>query len=154
MTDLLQIETESPRAPEVRELIEALDRYLASLYPPESNHLLDLDVLSAADVRLFVARLKGEAIGCGAVRILADYAEIKRMFVKPSARGLRIGSRLLARLEMHALHEGLRVVRLETGVHQVEALQLYRAAGYRERGPFGAYRIDPLSLFMEKVLTA
>jgi putative acetyltransferase len=43
-------------------------------------------------------------------------------------------------------------LRLETGIHQPEALGLYRAAGFVERGPFGPYRPDPLSVFMEKPL--
>ena len=43
-------------------------------------------------------------------------------------------------------------MRLETGIRQPEAIGLYRSAGYAEIGPFGAYRPDPLSLFMEKRL--
>ena len=43
------------------------------------------------------------------------------------------------------------LLRLETGVLQPEALGLYRKLGYRERGPFGAYAADPLSVFMEKM---
>ncbi len=43
-------------------------------------------------------------------------------------------------------------MRLETGIKSDEALGLYRRSGYIERGPFGAYRADPLSIFMEKVL--
>jgi len=42
------------------------------------------------------------------------------------------------------------VIRLETGVRQPESLGLYRRLGYRQRGPFGAYRADPLSTFFEK----
>ena len=45
---------------------------------------------------------------------------------------------------------GVTLFRLETGIKQPEALGLYRKLGYRERGPFGAYVADPLSVFMEK----
>jgi putative acetyltransferase len=74
------------------------------------------------------------------------------MFVAPAARGLKLGRRLLERIEAIASANGERLLRLETGTKQLEALGLYRSAGYVEIGPFGAYRPDPLSLFMEKSL--
>ena len=152
MTSIV-IALESPRQDDVIRLIDELDRYQESLYPPESNHLLDLDTLAAPDVRFFVARRCGEALGCGALRIdPAGYAEVKRMFVAPAARGLKLGQRILDRLEEQARREGFACVRLETGIHQAAALALYRGAGYVERGPFGDYQPDPLSVFMEKAL--
>jgi len=134
-------------------LIQALDAYQGALYPAESNHLLDIASLAAPGVRFLVARRAGEALGCGALRIDdAGYGEVKRMFVLPEARGRRLGERLLRCLEDEARREGLRCLRLETGVHQAAALALYRAAGYVERAPFGEYEPDPLSIFMEKTL--
>jgi putative acetyltransferase len=56
-------------------------------------------------------------------------------------------------LEAEARRLGVSVLRLETGISQPEALALYRRRGYVERAPFGAYRLDPLSLFMEKTLS-
>ena len=147
------IALESPRQDDVARLIEALDAYHSALYPAESNHLLDVGRLAAPDVRFFVARRAGEALGCGALRIDdAGYGEVKRMFVLPEARGLRLGRRILRCLEDEARREGLRCLRLETGIHQAAALALYRAAGYVERAPFGEYQPDPLSIFMEKAL--
>jgi putative acetyltransferase len=149
----VRLALESPRQPEVAELVRELDAYLTGLYPAESNHLLTLDELSAPEVRFFVARRGGEALGCGALRIdAAGYGEVKRMFVRPRARGLDLGRRILARLEEEARREGLAWVRLETGVRQAEALGLYRRSGYVERDAFGPYRPDPLSVFMEKAL--
>ena len=152
MTDIT-IAVESPCQTDVARLIQALDAYQTALYPAESNHLLDLDALSAPDVRFLVARRDGAAVGCGALRVDAEgYGEVKRMFVLPSARGLKLGRRLLDRIEAEARRERLTCLRLETGIHQPEALGLYRAAGYVEREPFGDYRPDPLSVFMEKPL--
>lgn len=143
----------SPRDPDVVQLIEELDAYQSALYPPESNHFLDVEALCGPDVHFFVARREGLAIGCGALCVDAGgYGEIKRMFVHPSARGLGLGRRILECIEEQARQEGLHCIRLETGIRQPEALGLYRAAGYRERGPFGEYVEDPLSLFMEKAL--
>jgi putative acetyltransferase len=144
---------ESPRQPDVARLIEALDAYQAALYPAESNHFLAIEALAAPDVRFLVARRAGEALGCGALRVdPAGYGEVKRMFVRPDARGLRVGARLLARLEQQARDERLACLRLETGIRQAAAIGLYRAFGFQDRGPFGDYLPDPLSIFMEKPL--
>ena len=149
----IAIALESPRQPEVAQLIQELDAYQESLYPPESNHLLDIDALATPSIRFFVARCDGVVVGCGALRLDASgYGEIKRMFVRPDARGTGLGRLILGRLEQEARHEGLGCVRLETGIHQAAARKVYRAAGYVEREPFGDYGLDPLSVFMEKQL--
>ena len=149
----ITLRIESPRQADVLRLIEALDVYQAGLYPPESNHFLDMEALAAPGVRFFVARRDGRALGCGALLIdPAGYGEVKRMFVSPDARGLKLGRRLLDRIEEEARRERLGCLRLETGIHQPEALGLYRAAGYVERDAFGEYSSDPLSVFMEKSL--
>jgi putative acetyltransferase len=122
------------------------------LYPPSSNHLLDLAQLSQPNVRFFVARRAGAPLACGALRVERDYGEVKRMYVVPAARGTGLGRAVLVRIEAQAAREGLRLVRLETGIHQAEALALYRRCGYADCGPFGEYRPDPLSRFMEKRL--
>ncbi len=72
------------------------------------------------------------------------------MYVDPAARGLGVGRKILAALEAAALERGIRLLRLETGIHNTEALALYRACGFNDRGPFGEYGPDPLSVFMEK----
>jgi putative acetyltransferase len=144
---------ERPDQPEVVALIEALDAHAMSLYPPESNHLLDIASLGAPAVTFLVARHEARAVGCGAiVHDPRGWAEIKRMFVVPAMRGRGLGSRLLAALEARASAQGLRLLRLETGIHNTEALAAYRRAGYREIPPFGDYLPDPLSVFMEKRL--
>jgi putative acetyltransferase len=146
------IAVEDPRSPEIAELIRALDEYLNALYPPELNYLLDIEELSAAEVSLFVARLEGTAVGIAALRRHDGYAELKRMYVDPSTRGLGLGRRLLEAVEALARAEGFAVICLETGIHQPEALGLYRASGYAERAVFGGYQDDSRSAFMEKRL--
>jgi len=150
----MTIQLESPRAEGVPELIGALDRYLSSLYPPASNHFLDLDQLARPEIRFFVARRAGVPVACGALRVADGYGEVKRMYVDPAARGAGLGRALLAAIEARARLEGITTLRLETGIHQAEALALYRSAGYRDCPPFGEYKTDPLSLFLEKRLGA
>lgn len=151
---MIEIAPESPDQPEVAALLEASDVYMASLYPAESNHLLDVRALQRPEVAFLVARVDGRALGCGAVVSSGEgWAEVKRMFVSPQARGLKLGRRLLERIEALARERGERCLRLEMGDRQPEALALYRSAGFVQIGPFGHYRPDPLSLFMEKSLT-
>lgn len=147
------VAAETPQQDEVAALLGELDAYLRDLYPPESNHFLDAGRLAAPDVRFFVARRQGRAVGCGALRVdPSGYGEVKRMYVTPPARGLGAGRGLLAVIEADARRAGLGLLRLEAGVHQPEALALYAAAGFVRRGPFGDYAPDPLSVFMEKAL--
>jgi putative acetyltransferase len=152
---MIEITVENPDQAEVHALLAASDAYMASLYPAESNHMVDVNTLKQPQVTFLVARAEGRAVGCGAVVQSAEgWAEIKRMFVSPAARGRQVGRKLLERLEAVARDKGITALRLETGISQPEALALYRSAGFREIEPFGDYRPDPLSLFMEKTITA
>ena len=74
-----------------------------------------------------------ETVACGGVRLLApEVAEIKRMYVDPSARGSGVARRLLTALERCALGLGARVTRLDTGRDMAPAIGLYRSSGYHE----------------------
>ena len=147
------IRLEDPRQDDVIRMLSALDKYLQFLYPPESNHIPDIAALCAPDMRFWVARREGVAHGCGALRIdAAGYGEVKRIYVTPEARGQNVGRAILACIEDQAAREGLALMRLETGIHQAAAHALYRSGGYAECAPFGEYRLDPLSVFMEKRL--
>lgn len=149
----IEIAVEDPAQPEIAPLLLASDAYMASLYPAESNHMLDVASLRQPHVAFLVARVDGRALGCGAVVDSGEgWAEVKRMFVSPAARGLKLGRRLLDEIEAIAARRGVGVLRLEMGGLQPEALALYRSAGFCEIGPFAAYRADPLSIFMEKTL--
>ena len=138
----------------MRRFIAALDRYHASLYPPESNHHDPVEVLLRDNVTFLAAFAAGSAVGCGAVkRMPGPYGEIKRMYVEPAARGRGAGCALLVALESDLLAYGVTVARLETGTRQPEALALYKRCGYVRIAPFGDYREDPLSVFLEKRLS-
>jgi putative acetyltransferase len=150
----LVIAREAPDQPEVVLLLEAADARAAALYPVESRHGLDLAALLEKDVRFLVARMDGQAVGCGGYEIGPDgTAELKRIFVVPEARGQAVGKRLVLALEDAAMAEGVTLMRLETGVKSDEALRLYERHGYARRGVFGDYPDDPLSVFMEKRFT-
>jgi putative acetyltransferase len=149
----MQIAFETPDQPDVHALIAELDAYLYSLYPPENVYALDIASLLAPNVVFAVARDgAGSALGCAAVVVTPEYGEIKRMYVRPAARGQGLARRLISSLEEKARSHGCAVSMLETGPTQPEALALYERMGYKYRPAFGDYPEDPLSVFMQKEL--
>ncbi len=141
--------------PGIVALVARSDEYLSALYPPESNHAEPLEALIGLNSAFFAGYLDRQLAVCGAVKIVEDdpvYAEIKRVFVAERFRGRGLATRMMQYLEDYLLKTGVTTVRLEAGPRQPEALKLYAKLGYSERGPFGSYRPDPLSVFMEKIL--
>ena len=147
----VRIAVEDPDQPEILDLLRAGEEYGAGLYPAESNHFLLPAALRAPGVYFHVARNgDGRALGTGALVVHGDWAEIKRMWVAPDARGRGVARAMLRALEAAAAAAGTRLLRLETGVRNDAALVLYERAGFKPRGPFGDYVPDPLSVFLEK----
>jgi putative acetyltransferase len=146
----VEIKLEPPRQPEILRLMEMSNAYMASLYPAESNHMVDIDTLEKPATSFFVARNEGQIVGCCALVEAGDStAEIKRMFVDPQARGLSIGKLMMQALVARGQGLGLSAIRLETGISQPEAIGLYRKSGFVEIEAFPPYKPDPLSMFME-----
>lgn len=117
----------------IREYSAELGRRFEMGFDPASSTPVELHELRPPEGLFLVATLRGEPVGCGAVKFHGDQpAELKRMWVAESARGLGIGRRLLDELERHAAAGGARVIRLETNRTLTEAISLYRSAGYRE----------------------
>jgi putative acetyltransferase len=147
------ISIEPVRQPEVIGLLQQSDDFALSLYPPEGAFLLNVDELEEPGVTLFVARVDGEAVGIAAlVRHGDGPAELKRMFVSPSARGLGIAGSLLRALETEAISTGVRTLQLETGPLSHSAIALYEKSGYTLIPNFGQYLNEEHSVCYEKVL--
>ena len=125
--DDVRIEAAPTATDEVRALVGELETVLAAEYPPEQRHGLSLDAIFQPHVRFFLARLRGAAVGCGRLALFPDYAEVKRMYVRDSARGQGVADASLS------------LLLLETGERQVAAMRLYARAGFRECPAFGAY---------------
>lgn len=149
----MSIAIERPDQADVMRLIEELDAHQIPLYPIESHHGVDIAALCRSDVLFAVARSSdGRAVGCGAMVLGSAYGELKRMYVCPDSRRRGIGKALLVFLESHARAKGLKVVKLETGSRQLEAIDLYSRTGYARCSPFGEYIEDSNSVFMSKEL--
>jgi GNAT superfamily N-acetyltransferase len=156
MTDRsLRFRRASPDQPVAKRLIRALNAELEELYPEEgANHFrLEADEVSGNRGVFLVAYLGEEPIACGAIRRLSEEdAEIKRMYVVPATRGSGVGRRMLDELVSHGREFGAKRIVLETGKRQIEALALYKRAGFAPIPRFGEYEHSPLSLCLAKDL--
>lgn len=150
------ISRERPDSPDAVSLIRELEAHLEPLYAPESRHGFSVERLVTERVDFFVLRTDGVPAGCGGILFVdgedARYGEIKRMWVSTRFRGLSYGKGILKHLEGHARDRGYTRLRLETGIHQGEAIGLYEGLGFYRIPPFGPYFVDPVSLCYEKRL--
>ncbi len=158
---MITVTAADPRTPSIAVLITQLDDYQLALYPRQFCYLDSPDELAGSDTH-FVSAHAGDGndskdnrpLGCGAIKYVHGdcfYGEVKRLFVAAEARGRGVSKKIMANLEAHAVGKQVACIRLETGIHQPEAIRLYARRGYKRRGPFGNYADDPLSVFMEKM---
>jgi putative acetyltransferase len=157
--DAMAVAIERATAPdaEIVELLAALDADLSGPYAPDQHHALSVEKLFQPDIRFFVVRRDQEAVACGGIGFYAGYAELKRMYAKPEARGSGIAAALLARLEAEARDGGAKLLTIETGIYQLAAMRFYEKSGFIRCGAFGPYAAMPpnaiaTSAFYQKAL--
>lgn len=121
----------SPDHPDFQFLIQLLDKDLWNRYPDTQQFFVGFNKIKQ-DAKAIVAYLDDQPAGCGCFRDAegATAVEIKRMYVKEEARGRGIAQHILKGLEQWAREEGSRRAVLETGVHNPEAISLYKKLGY------------------------
>jgi GNAT superfamily N-acetyltransferase len=147
----IKIEETRPDSPAAVQLISELDTDLQRHpYPPQSRHAYSVDKLLREGVNFFIASYNDQLAGCGGIKLYDGYGEVKRMYVRPSHRGLGLGKAILDRLAEFARERDVNMLRLETGIYQTEAIGLYDAFGFERRAPFGEYKVDPLSVYFQK----
>jgi GNAT superfamily N-acetyltransferase len=151
--EVLAVDLVPPLSAEAQALIDELDAELGTRYPGLPTHgLRDRDLANPLTV-FVIGRFKGEAMACGATRRLEPaVAEIKRMYVRPSARGRGFGRQVLVALERTAREAGVTRLVLETGDRQPEAVSLYQTAGFSAIPPYGEFKDNPFSRCFEKRL--
>jgi DNA-binding MarR family transcriptional regulator/GNAT superfamily N-acetyltransferase len=141
-TSLVELRQVDPAAPDAQRCLRA---YVAELnrrapdrgFDPSRGSTAEPHEVRPPNGAFVVVYLRGEAIGCGAVKHHpGGVTDIKRMWVAESARGLGLGRRLLEHLEGIARERGSHEARLETGDVLGEAIALYESAGYDEVPPF------------------
>jgi putative acetyltransferase len=142
-----------PDSKTAQALIEELDADLGFRYPNQWIHGLHPEDFGDSELVFVVMYLENEPVGCGALRPFdAEATEVKRMYVKPGFRGLGYARKLLEFLESTARTAGYKVVRLETGTKQPEAIRLYESSGYQPIPAYGEYVGNPFSVCYEKKL--
>ena len=149
---MIELCREDLLSPAAQTLIAALNAELTKQYPEEraTHFRLTSDELTA----FLVAYRDSVPVGCGAMRCLdPTTAELKRMYVVPSARGEGIGRAVLEALETESRKLGVKRLVLETGIRQHAALRLYQRSGFRKIALFGEYLESPdTSICMAKDL--
>ena len=137
----VRIERVDPAGREARRClahyVAELARRFADGFDPARSLPAEDDALRPPAGAFLLASVDGEAVACGAVRRVAPtVGSLKRMWVSEAVRGLGVGRRMLAALEQEARGLGIATLRLETNRALVEAIALYRGAGYVEVAPF------------------
>jgi GNAT superfamily N-acetyltransferase len=140
-TGLVEVAVENPVTAAARYCLRSyfaeLDVRFDTGFDPALSISADAAELAEPQGLLLVARLRSEPVGCGAVKFKGRHpAEIKRMWVAPSVRGLGVGRRILDELERITSRRNLTAIRLETNRALREAISLYRSAGYVETAAF------------------
>jgi DNA-binding MarR family transcriptional regulator/GNAT superfamily N-acetyltransferase len=138
---LVEVDVESPTSPAAQFCLQSyfaeLDTRFDAGFDPSRSISADAEELTEPAGLLLVARLRDQPVGCGALKLRRGApAEIKRMWVAPTARGLGVGRRILNGLEQQARDRGVDLVHLETNKTLREATTLYRSAGYVEVDAF------------------
>jgi putative acetyltransferase len=105
--------------------------------------------------RLLLARVEGQPTGCIALKpVDAATGELKRLYVRPSFRGLALGQQLVAAIVQAARQAGYRRLILDSHATMAHAHALYKAAGFGivEAPPDFPTAIKPEVVFMELAL--
>jgi putative acetyltransferase len=137
--------------PDAFMLITELEAELSATYSTEQRHGLSMDRIFCTNVSFFIARLAGDAVGCGGIAIADGLAEVKRMYVRRNARRRGVAAAILARLEEEARARGTNLLVLETGDAQQSAIRLYERAGFRRCAAFGEYAKMPQAAIQRSV---
>jgi DNA-binding MarR family transcriptional regulator/GNAT superfamily N-acetyltransferase len=138
---MVEVAPIDPSHPNARHCLHAyfteLDRRFDTGFDPALSIPADDQQMRLPAGLFLVATLHAKPIGSGALKFHDNApAELKRMWVDESVRGLGVGRRLLSELEGHAAKHGVRTLRLETNKTLVEAISLYRSDGYTEVAAF------------------
>jgi len=151
----IEIRIDDLSGPEIRDLIRVHSETMLSLSPPESCHFLPLDGLKKPSVTTWTMWADSALVGCGALQDLGDgTGEIKSMHTREAVRGRGLGRLMLEHILAEAEVLGYTALYLETGSMAgfLPARRLYEAYGFIYCPPFGNYRSDPNSVFMQLTL--
>jgi putative acetyltransferase len=151
----IEISTEKSLTEELARLLQAHWLFCTSTTPIEHVYALDASRLFTPDITVFGARVHGELVGVGALRILdIEHAELKSMHTLAKSRGLGIGKAMVSHIEGFAKGRGIKRISLETGTNDAfkPARQLYKLLGYQDSDAFGDYVLSEDNTCMTKLI--
>lgn len=133
----IKLRVEAADSADARRCLEGyyaeLGRRFEAGFDPQAGNNFDIAEMTPPKGHFVVARMDGEAVGCGALKLLEPgIGEVKRVWTAPSARGCGVARKVMEALEGLARGAGLALVRLDTNRALTEAHALYRRLGYRE----------------------
>jgi putative acetyltransferase len=153
IAEMITIAKEDPRSEDVSRLLSAFVEEVKKRYdsPPADVGIFDPELVSVPGSVFLVARLDGNAVGCGALVPMDEYCvEVKRMFVAKGERGLGIATMILTELERLSREFDYDAMRLETGIKQPESIALYGKAGFYRIPNFPPFENDLSAVCFEK----
>jgi pimeloyl-ACP methyl ester carboxylesterase/GNAT superfamily N-acetyltransferase len=121
---------------------------IKAMYPewaPDVPPRMDPRDVEPPDGRWLVAYRAGHAVGCAGLKRIDDRAaEVKRIYVRPEARGAGVARALITGLEAAARDAGYDTIRLDTGAQQQASVALFRSCGYE---PIADYNSNPVAAY-------
>ncbi len=151
---MIEIKIESPASPDAQELFAEFADDLKRRYTDFSKDgyaNFRPEEVQRPRSAFVIARSQSRAVGCGALRAFDEHAaEIKRLFVRPEARGHGVATKILEKLEALAREYDYDSIRLETGIRQPEAMALFGRSGFYRIPKYGEYVDNPVSACFEK----
>lgn len=151
----LVIAIEESLSEELAQILQTHWLFCTSTTPVEHVYALEPSKLFAPDITVFGARLLGELVGVGAMRVMdADHAELKSMHTLAKSRGHGVGKAMVAQIEDFAKAQGIKRISLETGTGEAfkPARLLYTSLGYEECEAFGEYVLSEDNTCMTKTI--
>jgi putative acetyltransferase len=149
----VSVAVEDPHSDAATRLIGNLSAELGARYGDDGSGAFSPDDVQVSSGAFVIAWLDDRPVGCGALRPLErGVGEVKRMFVEKDFRRRGVAKKILEKIETIACVLGYRTLRLETGILQPEAVNLYKSAGYRRVRCYSHYVDNPLSVCFEKRL--
>jgi putative acetyltransferase len=152
---VIQILEVDPREPEITAILQTHLDFCRASTPAEHVYALDVSKLVAPNITVFAAKLDGEFVGVGAVRIFEEsHAEIKSMHTLLKARGKGISKVLVQHMLDFARQKGVTRMSLETGTNEAfkPARELYKSFGFIESEAFSDYVLSEDNMCMSRLI--
>ena len=140
---------------DVQALIQSHNEFSKANSPLGKCHYFTPEKLKHPDITFYSARVDGELAGCAALLEHPDgLGELKSMHTSDPFRGKGIAKALVRHIILESTRRGYQELALETGSSEgfAPSRHLYSSLGFNRCEPFGDYRENGFSVFMNRQL--